>query len=244
MRLLINNVTSNVVKFMRFSTTILPKNESVLKQDEKESTGLHRINKNCKNPFDLFKDWYVAHQSPNQIASKALCFSTANKKGEISSRTLILRRLDEDGMVIMTDNRSRKARDLNENPYASMIFLWISMKDDLILSRQARIEGSVQKLSTDNMLEIYDAEPLFCKIRAHICHQGTTVDWNQMKYNHDSLLQKYEENQTGLPKPNHVVAYKLIPTKMEFYESLGQTIADRLLYVKNNANWDIIRLAA
>lgn len=40
------------------------------------------------------------------------------------------------------------------------------------------------------------------------------------------------------------VAYKLLPDTIEFYESLGQTIADRLLYVKNGEDWDIIRLAA
>lgn len=34
------------------------------------------------------------------------------RTGQLSSRTLILRRLDEDGFVIMTDKRSRKSKDL------------------------------------------------------------------------------------------------------------------------------------
>lgn len=60
------------------------------------------------------------------------------------------------------------------------------------------------QLPTENMSEIFEIEPLFCKIRAHICHQGKQVDWNEMKKNHDKLLQKYEETQQDLPKPNHV----------------------------------------
>ncbi|RZF33827.1 hypothetical protein LSTR_LSTR008950 [Laodelphax striatellus] len=245
MKLVSNVITAlGGAKSLRRLSSALPKTDNV-KPTEKESTGLHQIQTNYKSPFLLFKDWYKDHEIPdNQIASKALTLSTANKQGQVSSRTLILRRLDEDGMVIMTDNRSRKAKDLNENPYASMVYLWVTMQDNQILARQVRVEGDVVQLPTDNMAEIFEIEPLFCKIRAHICHQGKTVDWNQMKDHHDKLHEQVENNNLQLEKPDHVVAYKIFPYTMEFYESLGQTIADRLLYVKNGNEWEIKRLAA
>lgn len=34
------------------------------------------------------------------------------RTGKVSCRSLILRRLDEDGFVMMTDGRSRKSKDL------------------------------------------------------------------------------------------------------------------------------------
>ncbi|KAG8242129.1 hypothetical protein J6590_071880 [Homalodisca vitripennis] len=103
---------------------------------EKETTGLHKIQTKYTNPFSLFKEWYQDNKVPNKVVSNALTFSTSNRSGKLSSRTLILRRLDEDGFVIMTDGRSRKCKDLEENPYASMVFLWLNMTDGVLLSRQ------------------------------------------------------------------------------------------------------------
>lgn len=86
-----------------------------------------------------------------------------------------------------------------------MVFLWLGKTaDDLHHTRQVRIEGYVNKLNTDNMKELYDIEPLFCKIRAQICDQGKVVDWEQLKRDHDQLFDKVIKNDIQLPKPDHV----------------------------------------
>ncbi|XP_046682425.1 pyridoxine/pyridoxamine 5'-phosphate oxidase-like [Homalodisca vitripennis] len=211
---------------------------------EKETTGLHKIQTKYTNPFSLFKEWYQDNKVPNKVVSNALTFSTSNRSGKLSSRTLILRRLDEDGFVIMTDGRSRKCKDLEENPYASMVFLWLNMTDGVLLSRQVRAEGPVNQLTPKDMEELYEVEPLFCKIRAHICHQGRPVDWQQHKENHDKVHRLWEEGQYNLDRPDHVVAYKLVPEGIEFYEANGLTIGDRLLYKKQGKEWEVTRIAA
>lgn len=92
-----------------------------------------------------------------------------------------------------------------ENPQASMVFLWLDKTpDNLPQTRQVRIEGSVNKLSLDNMKELYEIEPLFCKIRAHVCDQGKPVEWDQLKRDHDQLYEKVVRNNVQLPKPDHV----------------------------------------
>jgi pyridoxamine 5'-phosphate oxidase len=86
-----------------------------------------------------------------------------------------------------------------------MVFLWLNKTDDnLPQTRQVRIEGTVSKLNTDNMKELYDIEPLFCKIRAQICEQGKEVVWEQLKRDHDQLFDKVIKNNVQLPKPDHV----------------------------------------
>lgn len=69
---------------------------------------------------------------------------------------------------------------------------------------QVRVEGPVEVLGENDMKELYETEPLFCKIRAHICHQGKPVDWEQHKNNHDKLLQEFEENGHQLERPPHM----------------------------------------
>uniref|UniRef100_A0A1B6KMF0 pyridoxal 5'-phosphate synthase n=1 Tax=Graphocephala atropunctata TaxID=36148 RepID=A0A1B6KMF0_9HEMI len=144
----------------------------------------------------------------------------------------------------MTDKRSRKCKDLEENPYASMVFLWLNMTDGVLLSRQVRAEGPVHLLPAENMEELFEVEPLFCKIRAHICHQGRPVEWQQHKENHDKLLELWEQGRYSLDRPDHVVAYKLVPEGVEFYEANGLTIGDRLLYVNKGKDWELTRIAA
>lgn len=86
-----------------------------------------------------------------------------------------------------------------------MVFLWLGKTaDNLPQTRQVRIEGAVNKLSTDNMKELYDIEPLFCKIRARVCEQGKEIEWDQLKRDHDELFNKVINNNIQLPKPDHV----------------------------------------
>ncbi|XP_025426006.1 uncharacterized protein LOC112694674 isoform X1 [Sipha flava] len=212
-----------------------------------EDSGLHKINTNSKNPMEIFSKWYNEHMIANESMTSAKAFSlaTVSKTGKVSCRSLILRRLDEDGFVMMTDGRSRKSNDLAGNPQASMVFLWLNKTDDnLPQTRQVRIEGTVSKLNTDNMKELYDIEPLFCKIRAQICEQGKEVVWEQLKRDHDQLFDKVIKNNVQLPKPDHVVAYKLVPNVIEFYEAIGQKIGDRLLFTKEGISWQSRHIAA
>lgn len=86
-----------------------------------------------------------------------------------------------------------------------MVFLWLDKTtDELPQTRQVRIEGSVQMLNADNTKELYDTEPLFCKIRAQICAQGKVVEWQQLKRDHDRLLDQVINNDIQLTRPDHM----------------------------------------
>lgn len=67
-----------------------------------------------------------------------------------------------------------------------------------------RIEGRVQKLEPIEFKHIYDREPLYCKIRSHLCHQDRPVDWDDLKCQHDEILQEYQRGENTLPMPNHL----------------------------------------
>nr|CAD7454639.1 unnamed protein product [Timema tahoe] len=147
-----------------------------------EESDLTKIEYNSCEPFQLFKEWYRDACNSSISLPSALCFSTASSEGAISSRTLLLRRLDDDGFVVMTDSRSSKAKDL------------------------VRISGHISELETKEVEEVYNNEPLYCKIRSHICHQGQPIDWQTHKDRHDQLLIQVREGKK-LPMPDHVLVY-------------------------------------
>nr|CAD7602667.1 unnamed protein product [Timema genevievae] len=144
-----------------------------------EESDLTKIEYDSCEPFQLFKEWYRDACNSSISLPSSLCFSTASSEGAISSRTLLLRRLDDDGFVVMTDSRSRKAKDL------------------------VRISGHISELETKEVEEVYNKEPLYCKIRSHICHQGQPIDWQTHKERHDQLLIQVREGKK-LPMPDHV----------------------------------------
>ncbi|KAK9512024.1 hypothetical protein O3M35_000552 [Rhynocoris fuscipes] len=209
-----------------------------------EDSGIFKIRNIPENPFLLFSKWYQERQVKN-IGTNVLCLSTATKDGKVSARNVVLRRLDEDGFVIMTDCRSKKVAEMRENPYVAMTFLWVQEVNDGDLQvRQARAEGIIKELPIDDWIDIYDREPLYCKIRAYVCHQGQNVEWDDLKEHHDELHNLFVEGSHTLERPDHVRAFKMDPSMIEFYETEGDQIADRVMYLKEEDEWRMTRIAA
>ncbi|XP_054268507.1 pyridoxine/pyridoxamine 5'-phosphate oxidase-like [Macrosteles quadrilineatus] len=197
---------------------------------EHEGSGLAYIDFQGSNPFQLFQEWLTEARASHLVNPDALCLSTSSKDGKPSSRHVLIRRLDDDGIVIMTDGRSRKSKELEENPHASMAFLWSYVKDGQKINRQVRLEGRVEEVSQSSCQEIWEREPLFCKIRANICDQGTPTDWQEHKDKHDQMMQDILSGKVVPQMPSHVVFYKVIPSFMEFYYAYDNYIGDRLAF--------------
>ncbi|KAI5696782.1 hypothetical protein M8J75_000034 [Diaphorina citri] len=197
--------------------------------DALEPSDLSKIDNPPDSPFDLFKEWFEGAKSSNLVLPHALILSTATSDGKVSSRTLLLRRLEEDGFVIMTDNRSRKHAQISENKHAALV----------------RVEGELEILTQDRFEDLYNREPLYCKIRAHLCHQDQATDWDEAKATHDAIYDKCKRG-VDLPMPGHFIAYKLHPRTLEFYHAYSNEIADRILYSKASSSspWKRKRLFA
>lgn len=50
---------------------------------------------------------------------------------------------------------------------------------------------------------LYDREPLYCKIRTHLCHQDQPADWDDLNRRYDELLEEANKNGENLPMPEH-----------------------------------------
>ena len=67
-----------------------------------------------------------------------------------------------------------------------------------------RAEGGVKQLAEEDWIDVYEKEPLFCKLRALVCHQEQKIEWQDLKDNHDSTLKKWQQGELKLEKPKHV----------------------------------------
>lgn len=67
-----------------------------------------------------------------------------------------------------------------------------------------RVEGTMKRLMKEEYQHLYDREPLYCKVRSHLCHQGREVNWEELKQRHDEILDSVRKNDNDLPMPDHL----------------------------------------
>ncbi|XP_053995942.1 pyridoxine/pyridoxamine 5'-phosphate oxidase [Hylaeus anthracinus] len=206
-----------------------------------------RIENVQDHPIDLFRIWHDEVRRYKPREPDVCCLATVSKDCEVSARNVVLREFDNDGFVIVTDSRSKKSDNIENVPQVAMCYLWCHVNDkEQNIARQVRVEGTMKRLEQGDFQHLYNREPLFCKIRSHLCHQGREVNWEEHKQRHDEILDSVRRNETTLPMPDHFVGYKLYPTMMEFYYARDHLIGDRIMYRKDESNgsWEHHRIAA
>src|SRR5579871_3453770 len=92
------------------------------------------------NPFALFAQWYLAAEELELPEPSAMTLATNSADGVPDARMVLMRGFDDRGFVFYTNYRSAKARQLEQNPQAALVFYWAP------LTRQIRITGRVEQV--------------------------------------------------------------------------------------------------
>src|SRR5690606_34416439 len=93
------------------------------------------------SPLEQFSSWFDEAIKAGVVEPNAMTLATADAQGRPSARIVLLKGLDERGLVFFTNYQSRKGGDLAVQPFASLLFFWPA------LERQVRVEGRVEKVS-------------------------------------------------------------------------------------------------
>lgn len=225
-----------------------PLNVKQLSSTAMDESGLAYIDakENC-NPFDLFKEWLEESKTYGNFNLATFSLATASRTGDVSNRTVVLRDYKDNSLIFVTDENGKKVQHIKENPKVAACFVWSYVKDEKFIKRQVRMEGTAVQLPREECLAYYNKEPLFGKIRSHICQQDQRINWNDLKKKHDELLKEVKTTNKELPMPDHHVTFKIIPSRFDFYLAWDNYIADRLEFIKNSGSgngWEFHHLAA
>ncbi len=101
------------------------------------------------NAIKQFAAWWDDAVKSEIDEINALTLATATKEGKPSARIVLLKGFDENGFVFFTNYESNKGKLIGENPQASMVFFWKE------LERQVRIEGIIEKVSAQKVMNIF-----------------------------------------------------------------------------------------
>ena len=111
------------------------KNIADIRQEYTKS-GLRESELPC-DPLSLFSRWLQEAIDANVEEPTAVIVGTVSPEGRPSTRTVLLKGLHDGKFIFYTNYESRKGRQLAQNPYISLSFVWHE------LERQVHIEGTV-----------------------------------------------------------------------------------------------------
>jgi pyridoxamine 5'-phosphate oxidase len=187
------------------------------------------------DPFIQFDRWFSEAYSAGFVEPAAMTLATADSNGRPSARMVLLRGFDSTGFRFFTNYHSRKAVELNENPYASLVFYWDR------LERQVRIETTVERLSTDESDDYFATRPHKNQLAAWASPQSQIIPDRQFL---TTNMEKYrQEFDTFIPRPPGWGGYLARPFRFEFWQGRAGRLHDRFEYVQGSeGRWQIHRL--
>ena len=190
----------------------------------------------CEAPGQQFSKWLeeaIAAQLPEP---NAMTLATVGSDLRPSTRVVLIKGLDERGIVWFTNYDSRKGRELAGNPHAALQFHWVE------LERVVRIEGRVEKISDEESDAYFHSRPLDSRIGAWASPQSEVISGrgvlvaNAAKFGAQFLLQP--------PRPPHWGGYRLLAERWEFWQGRRSRLHDRLRYTQQaGGDWLRERLA-
>jgi pyridoxamine 5'-phosphate oxidase len=185
----------------------------------------------------LYKLWHVClgHQP---VDVNAMVLATADKNGNPSARTVLLKGVDERGFIFYTNYDSRKGRELAENPNAALTFFWPE------LERQVCVAGTVSKLPAAESESYFKARPRGSRLAAWASNQSDVVaNRAALEKKWSEMAAKFPEN-SDIPLPSNWGGFVLDPGRIEFWQGRLNRLHDRFCYIRLADNtWKLERLS-
>ena len=187
-----------------------------------------------KDPFVLFKKWYDLACKTEINDPNAMTLSTISNN-QPSSRVVLLKSYDENGLVFYTNSNSKKGKSIKENNNVALNFHWKTQ------NRQIRIEGNANIVSKEVADSYFKTRPRNSQIGAWSSNQSDDLS------SRDELIKTIKDSEMkyagkDIPRPSHWNGYLVMPNLIEFWQEMPFRFHDRVLYLKSDNSWKIKKL--
>jgi pyridoxamine 5'-phosphate oxidase len=187
-----------------------------------------------ENPIEQLQRWLQEAHNAGVLEPNAMCVATCLDV-QPSARIVLLRGLDQRGLVFFTSYFSRKGQELAANPRAAAVFYWP------LLERQVRIEGRVELLPEDESDAYFASRPRGNQISAWASEQSEPVESREIL---DQRMRDYSERFEGedVPRPHSWGGFVIKPARFEFWQGRPNRMHDRLEFLRDAGVWNVRRL--
>lgn len=188
------------------------------------------------DPFHLFDRWLSEAVTSGEPEPTAMSVATVSDEGQPSSRIVLLKSFDTDGLTFFTNFRSRKGTELSANPKVSLLFFWP------LTQRQVRVEGMARQVDPAESDRYFLSRPEGSRISSVASPQSQAVASRR------ELEQIYfdvaNDRESWATRPTYWGGYSVSPFSIEFWQGRENRLHDRILYAREKeGSWKISRLA-
>jgi pyridoxamine 5'-phosphate oxidase len=182
------------------------------------------------DPVAQFLAWYETVPEPRE----AVALVTASAGGTPSGRMVLLKGVDQRGFAFYTNYASAKARDLDENPRAALVFYWPP-------DRQVRVSGPVTRTTVEESERYWRSRARGSRLSAWASRQSEVVESRAVL--EDRVAELSRRFPDEVPSPPFWGGYRLVPEVIEFWHHREDRLHDRIRYRRAGDGWVVERLA-
>jgi pyridoxamine 5'-phosphate oxidase len=187
------------------------------------------------DPVRQLTRWLEEARAAGIELAEAAALATATGDGAPSVRMVLLKDATDEGLTFYTGYESRKGQELAENPRAALLLYWHD------LGRQARAEGSVERVKAEESDAYFYSRPVGSRLSAAVSPQSEVVESREVLERAAAELgQRVGEE---VPRPASWGGYRLRPELWEFWQHRADRLHDRFRYRPGGGGWIVERLA-
>lgn len=189
------------------------------------------------DPLSLFCRWLQEAIDAEVNEPTAVIVGTVSAEGKPSTRTVLLKGLHDGKFIFYTNYESRKGRQLAQNPFISLSFVWHE------LERQVHIEGIASKVPQEESDKYFRKRPYKSRVGARISPQSQPIN-SRMQLIRAFVKEAARWIGKDVERPENWGGYAVTPTRIEFWQGRPNRLHDRFLYtLKSDGEWEISRRA-
>jgi pyridoxamine 5'-phosphate oxidase len=165
----------------------------------------------------------------------AMTLSTVAPDGQPSSRQVLLKGLDERGLVFYTNLESRKGRELEGNARVSLLFFWRE------LDTQVEVQGAAEPVSDAEADAYFASRPRGSQLGAWASAQSRELS-GRARLLADVARTEARFLGRAVDRPPWWAGFRVVPRRFEFWHRGLFRLHDRVAYEKEGDGWRSKRL--
>jgi pyridoxamine 5'-phosphate oxidase len=188
------------------------------------------------DPFVELRRWMQVAVAAELPTVNAMTLATVDERGRPAARIVLLKDIDDRGLVFFTNYDSRKGNDLAAHPFAALVLFWEP------LHRQIRVEGAVEKVDAAESDAYFAVRPRGSQLSAIASPQSQPIESRGLL--EQRVADATREAGDGPPaRPAHWGGYRLLPDMVELWQGQRSRLHDRVRYRRDSDRWVRDRLA-